>query len=181
MIKTITPCISGTLCITSRNVHQDSTLPGHDAMWIFVSIKVSEQLYVPIFRIVYDLKKEAVGRTELLVLTYIPTRHIPIVCNLHHQHSAKFALLATKLETADTFPPYVLVFHMQSHSEDDELTHAATKAEDSSSLNRQDRHQIPFPGYKGPSSTVRMKVVDQPTKLYRVTSYTTFTRTVVRT
>jgi len=110
MTKTITLCSSGTLCITSRNVPQDSTLPGHDAVWIYVSINVSEQIYVPIFRIVYDLK-ETVCHTELLVLTYITTRHIPIDCYLHHQQSAKFALLATKLETADTFPPYVLVSH----------------------------------------------------------------------
>jgi len=148
---------------------------------LYVSIKVLEQLYVPISRIVHELKLGAVGLTELLVLTYKSTRrHIPVKCSLHHQHSANFVSLATKLETADTFPPYVLVLQMQSYSDDDEFTHAVTKAEDSSSLNRQDRHQIPFPYCKGRASTVTMKAVDLPTKPYRVTSRTTFARTAVR-
>jgi hypothetical protein len=96
--------------------------------------------------------------------------------------TAKFVLLlATKLVTADTFPPYVLVFHMQSHSDDDEHTHTVTKAKDSSSLNRQDRHQIPFPHRKSASSTVTIKAVHLPTKLHRVTSHTTFAHTAVRT
>jgi len=159
---------------------------------LYVSAKVSEHLFVPIFHIVYEMKTEAVGRTEMLVLTYKSTRrHIPIDCSLHYQQpssyyyllpTAKFVLLlATKLVTADTFPPYVLVFHMQSHSDDDEHTHTVTKAKDSSSLNRQDRHQIPFPHRKSPSSTVTIKAVHLPTKLHRVTSHTTFAHTAVRT
>ena len=38
IIKTTTPCSSGTPCITSRNVHQDSSLPSHDVVWICMSV-----------------------------------------------------------------------------------------------------------------------------------------------
>jgi len=39
-------------------------------MDLYVSTKVSDHLYVPIFYTVYEMKTEAVGRTKMLVLTY---------------------------------------------------------------------------------------------------------------